>query len=176
MNANRFYVYSLIDPRDETVFYIGKGTGNRWKHHQWASRTGNHHNAAVAERIEAIRAHGLQVQGKLIWENLSEADAYARERRLITMIGVNRLTNLIPGGGGLTNPCTWEERQMQGAASILRRYPNVPDFLRVELEHMVAGRHLWPREIVQGLEGQRERVEALWNGTWRNDSLKATHA
>ena len=26
---NGFYVYALIDPRNEKVFYIGKGTGNR---------------------------------------------------------------------------------------------------------------------------------------------------
>ena len=26
---NGFYVYALIDPRDNKVFYIGKGNGNR---------------------------------------------------------------------------------------------------------------------------------------------------
>jgi hypothetical protein len=30
---NRFYVYALVDPRDESIFYIGKGTGNRVAHH-----------------------------------------------------------------------------------------------------------------------------------------------
>ena len=30
----KYYVYHLIDPRDNSVFYIGKGTGNRINDHQ----------------------------------------------------------------------------------------------------------------------------------------------
>ena len=31
-----FYVYNLIDPRDKSVFYVGKGKGNRmYKHEQY---------------------------------------------------------------------------------------------------------------------------------------------
>lgn len=28
-----WYVYALRDPRDETVFYVGKGQKNRWFEH-----------------------------------------------------------------------------------------------------------------------------------------------
>jgi len=28
-----FYVYALIDPRNNKPFYVGKGKGERWKHH-----------------------------------------------------------------------------------------------------------------------------------------------
>lgn len=31
-----FYVYNLIDPRDNSIFYVGKGKGNRmYKHEQY---------------------------------------------------------------------------------------------------------------------------------------------
>lgn len=32
-NALGFYVYAYIDPRDNTVFYIGKGVGTRATDH-----------------------------------------------------------------------------------------------------------------------------------------------
>ena len=32
-NALGFYVYAYIDPRDESVFYIGKGVGARATDH-----------------------------------------------------------------------------------------------------------------------------------------------
>ena len=25
----KYYVYALVDPRDNRIFYVGKGTGNR---------------------------------------------------------------------------------------------------------------------------------------------------
>ena len=28
-----FYVYALVDPRDDAVFYVGKGTGQRLLSH-----------------------------------------------------------------------------------------------------------------------------------------------
>lgn len=31
---NGFYVYALMDPRDEKIFYIGKGIGNRVFSHE----------------------------------------------------------------------------------------------------------------------------------------------
>lgn len=30
---NEYFVYALIDPRDGSIFYIGKGKGNRPKQH-----------------------------------------------------------------------------------------------------------------------------------------------
>ena len=34
-----FYTYELIDPRDGTVFYIGKGNGSRRYAHEKEART-----------------------------------------------------------------------------------------------------------------------------------------
>ena len=31
---NEYYVYALIDPRDKSFFYIGKGKGKRYLEHE----------------------------------------------------------------------------------------------------------------------------------------------
>jgi hypothetical protein len=54
-NHKRFYVYALVDPRDDAMFYIGKGTGKRKSAHTELVRKGRwDSNGVKCERIEAI--------------------------------------------------------------------------------------------------------------------------
>ena len=49
---NGFYVYALVDPRDNTVFYVGKGTGNRIFSHEIESGKVNKSEKQKLQKIQ----------------------------------------------------------------------------------------------------------------------------
>jgi hypothetical protein len=91
-----FYVYLLIDPETDQVFYVGKGIGNRIFAHL---------NAALADetlsdkldRIRAIHAKGLEVRHVVHRHGLTEKEAIEVEAALIDYIGLTELTNQVQG-------------------------------------------------------------------------------
>jgi len=93
-----FYVYALIDPRDGSVFYIGKGTGRRMYQHEREAKRGQTKNKAKHSRITEILAAGLRVACRVLAYFQSEADAFAAERSFIAQHA--DLTNANAGGGG----------------------------------------------------------------------------
>ncbi|MDJ0424234.1 hypothetical protein QNA14_17070, partial [Dietzia kunjamensis] len=121
--ALKQYVYMLIDPRDHSAFYIGKGTGDRVYHHVWsalgdAPSSGEGHelltdsehgdNRAVRtakdDRIRQIAAAGLAVEHHIIRVCDNPEEAFAVEQALISgfRIGANQseygeLTNIVSG-------------------------------------------------------------------------------
>lgn len=97
----RFYVYELIDPRDGSVFYVGKGKGNRLEHHEKEARAGK--RSAKCERIREIWDAGLVIERKIAKRFEAEEDAYAFEAGRIAEIGLAKLTNQKPGGAGQTS-------------------------------------------------------------------------
>lgn len=81
MVDKRFYVYGHYTKDTDTLFYIGKGSGNRaWTYadrgHRWT---------------DIVTKHGLVV--KLIKTDLDEQTALYEEQVLITTIGLENLTN-----------------------------------------------------------------------------------
>lgn len=104
--SNEFYVYLLLDPRSfYEPFYVGKGKGDRWKHHYQASATRKGKNQLKNAVIEKIRKEG-HAPCSLIWSHgLNEKDAYDLEMELIMrfgrrVTGEGNLTNLSEGGRG----------------------------------------------------------------------------
>jgi hypothetical protein len=91
-----YYVYFLIDPRNNEVFYIGKGKGQRRFHHEVEARKGR--RSRKCDRIRAILDAGLTPFAPIIERFTVEAEAYAREASLIAEIGLENLTNVLPGG------------------------------------------------------------------------------
>jgi hypothetical protein len=51
---NGFYVYALIDPRNDKIFYIGKGTGNRVFSHEAESDKAPKSEKAKLQKIREI--------------------------------------------------------------------------------------------------------------------------
>lgn len=100
--SNNYYVYALIDPRDNQIFYIGKGKGRRIKAH---NREKSHkvNNITKFLKIEEIKRKGLKIKEQVLFTGLSENDAFKLEHIIIYKIGRQAfgegpLTNFVPGG------------------------------------------------------------------------------
>lgn len=91
-----YYVYILIDPKTNKVFYVGKGKGNR---------IFAHINGAISsplashklEKIRSIQSKGLKVKHKIVRHGLTDEEAFEVEASLIDFIGIRELTNLVHG-------------------------------------------------------------------------------
>lgn len=91
-----FYVYELIDPRNGNVFYVGKGKGKRaWAHEKEAARGIPSYKC---NKIRAIKKLGLKIQYNIVCHFEDEDLAYDAEINRIKEIGIDNLTNVLPGG------------------------------------------------------------------------------
>src|SRR5208337_3251132 len=93
-----FYVYQIHARDDGRVVYVGKGGGNRDRH--WNKR-----NDGIRSLIRA----GQTRKPVRVAANLTEAEAFAEEMRLIAIhgrkdLGFGSLENLTDGGAGTLNP------------------------------------------------------------------------
>lgn len=97
-----YYVYALIDPRGDTIFYVGKGTGQRLLAHGWEAHMaadGRRHSEKI-ERIKAIRRAGLEPRIDVMRHGIvDEDDAFMVEAVLIDCLGIDNLTNKPRGHG-----------------------------------------------------------------------------
>ena len=96
-SLKRFYVYLLIDSRNNEVFYVGKGKDRRAHVHLQEWKGQKVWNAGKFERIDAIMKSGGAVRAVCFVDGLAEGDALDTERWLIGQIGIKNLTNLSPG-------------------------------------------------------------------------------
>lgn len=93
-----YYVYFLRDPRDQKIFYIGKGSGNR---------IFDHINCAVedtdSEKLNLIRdiqSAGRKVEHFVLRHGLqTEESAFEIEAAAIDLVGFSNLANLQRGHG-----------------------------------------------------------------------------
>lgn len=91
-----YYVYLLINPTTNNVFYVGKGTGNR---------IFNHINDAISsplksdklDIIRSIHSQGKQVKLSIIRHGLTEKEAFEVEAALIDFIDIGELANIVSG-------------------------------------------------------------------------------
>lgn len=94
-----FYVYKLIDPRDDLPFYVGKGQKQRaWKHEALIRAGDWSGNSRKVQRILDIIESGLSVKVEIVAHYARESAALEQEYFLVdTLPG---LTNIAPGGRG----------------------------------------------------------------------------
>lgn len=96
------YVYVLIDPRDNCIFYVGKGTGNRLYQHAQAALVDDSQSLKLST-IREIKDLGLDVEYYIIRHNLTEQEAYLVESSIIDLLTYpafnkeNILTNIVSG-------------------------------------------------------------------------------
>ena len=76
------YVYVLVDPRNNCIFYVGKGSGNRDYQHAQAALVDDSISLKLST-IREIKGLGLDVKYYIIRHNLSEQEAYLVESSII---------------------------------------------------------------------------------------------
>ena len=122
-SLNGFYVYALIDPRNEKVFYIGKGTGNRVFSHEIESGKSRESEKKKIQQIREIENSGYSVKRLIVNWGLSENEAFVAEATLINLL--NRmpdiqLTNEV-SGHHVHESLTTEEFELQYGAVPLEK-------------------------------------------------------
>lgn len=116
-----YYVYGLIDPRTEKIFYIGKGTGNRVFEHERESLGCPESEKLKLKTITDIKRAGLEVKKIIINDQLSEVEAYAAEATLINVfnyISDVKLTNIVAGHHSTEALTVEEYEKINGAVEL----------------------------------------------------------
>lgn len=97
-----YYVYLLMDPKDDSVFYIGKGTGKRAEAHMREARESDSETRKLEKirEIESREGTNNKLKIRVIARFDSEDKAYAVESVLMHwMYNFEHLTNIQPGHG-----------------------------------------------------------------------------
>jgi hypothetical protein len=96
----KFYVYVLIDPITDKVFYVGKGTGNRLREHKKEAVNKKHYNKHLENTILKILSTGNDLKYDKIFSTDIEEEAFIKEIETILFFGLSNLCNLTEGGEG----------------------------------------------------------------------------
>lgn len=100
MSLSGYYVYALVDPRTNEVFYIGKGTDNRVFSHEIESEKSPKSEKSKLKKIREIESIGLAVKRVIINWGMTESEAFASEASLINLMNFlskDTLTNVVTG-------------------------------------------------------------------------------
>jgi len=87
-----YYVYAYLDPRNHSVFYIGKGRDNRAFEHLYDDS-----ETTKTQMIAELKKAGLEPWIDILVYGLTEKEALRVEAVCIDLIGLDKLTNLVKG-------------------------------------------------------------------------------
>lgn len=135
---NEYFVYALVDPRDGSIFYIGKGKGDRPRQHlveslRYKNDTKNAINPHKTRKILNILNAGYDSYDILyLHENLSEEQAFELEKYEIA--NYSNLTNIGKGGGdggdNITNNPRYNEICRKISEGGKRRYKDLNERIK----------------------------------------------
>lgn len=97
-----FYVYYLIDPRNDKVFYVGKGKKDRmFEHEKMVKRNDTaNKNKKLYNKIRKVLSEKHQIIYKKVFESTDEKEVLLKEKEIINELGIHNLCNLRDGGNG----------------------------------------------------------------------------
>lgn len=90
------YVYELLNPIDNKIFYVGKGSNNRMYIHEYRAKRPNaeiNENIRLRNKIKSILNIGDKVKYKKIFITNNAKQAYEMETKRILEIGLENLCN-----------------------------------------------------------------------------------
>jgi len=87
-----FYVYLLKDPRTSSIFYVGKGVGNRVFHHLNCALT----SPESSDKLDLIREI-QNVEHYILRHGLTQDQALEIESACIDLLGIDNLSNILKG-------------------------------------------------------------------------------
>ena len=153
-SLNGFYVYALIDPRNEKVFYIGKGAGNRVFSHEIESGKLRESEKKKIQQIREIENSGYSVKRLIVNWGLSENEAFVAEATLINLL--NRmpdiqLTNEV-SGHHVHESLTTEEFELQYGAVPLEKEDIKHSILVIKINKLY-GRGMSEEELYDAVRG-----------------------
>ena len=118
-----YYVYRLIDPYDRSVFYVGKGIGNRvYSHVNDALES-----PSITDKLDHIRQiinSGEEVIHEIVRHGMDENTAFEVEAALIDIYGLEDLKNEVLGHGRDRGICSDQELEIRyGATPVIIEDP-----------------------------------------------------
>lgn len=90
----KYYVYLYVDPRTDSIFYIGKGKGNRAFSH--LSDRSESEKTRVIDELDKL---GLKPRIEILKYGLTETQALLVEATAIDLLDIKKLTNKVRGHG-----------------------------------------------------------------------------
>lgn len=97
----KYYTYELIDPRNNKVFYVGKGCYKRmYYHYDTIKNDKKLNNSKLGNKLKKLIRENLKPIYKKVLETEIEQEAFDKEIELIKFYGLENLCNLKPGGEG----------------------------------------------------------------------------
>jgi hypothetical protein len=160
VSMNTYYVYQLIDPRNNLPFYIGQGKGNRaWSHLSFKSGCNNPHKDRIIKKIQKNR---LDVKVEIVKENLTKLEAIGYEAFLIEKIGLSKLSNICKNA----NPpiLIGEQNGFYGKTH--------SDEIKKKLGNVNKGKDL---KSIQGKKSIGDALKARWNDPIERKKLLEVH-
>ncbi|GJQ43742.1 MAG: hypothetical protein JETCAE03_32400 [Ignavibacteriaceae bacterium] len=101
MKKDLHYTYELINSKDNKVFYVGKGKHKRMYVHYTNIKNGKHlQNKHLENKIKKIIRENHKIIYNKVIQDVSKEVAFAKEKELIKLYGLNNLCNLTAGGEG----------------------------------------------------------------------------
>ncbi len=117
----KFYVYELIDPRNNKPFYVGKGSKLRMYYHVHEVKRNRipNGNIYLEQKIKEILQDGLKIKYNIIQDNIAnEKKSFELERKRISKIGIGNLCNCNRGGYGGYNLYVTDETRKKMSESL----------------------------------------------------------
>lgn len=156
-----YYVYRLIDPRNNLPFYIGKGKDNRMFKHEQYTMNGKYPNGnkKLFDRILEIKNKKLDIIYEKIFETEDEILAYKFENEKIREIGLENLCNSIDdktliGIANNTKNSNWYYNQELDKYRLFKKDDVIPD------------------GYIKGSPRTKKAIENWWNSINEDELIK----